>query len=32
MWHGRNTCIARNPKCENCSINKYCNFYMNKTK
>ena len=30
MWHGRNTCIARNPKCENCSINKYCNFYMNK--
>lgn len=27
VWHGRYTCIARNPKCENCSIKKYCNEY-----
>ena len=25
MWHGRNICIARNPKCDICPINKYCN-------
>lgn len=29
MWHGRNICVARNPKCNICPINKYCNFYMN---
>ena len=22
VWHGRNCCIARKPKCENCSVNK----------
>ena len=27
MWHGRNTCIARNPKCNICPINKYCNNF-----
>ena len=27
MWHGRNTCIARNPKCEDCPINIYCKEY-----
>lgn len=27
MWHGRNTCIARNPKCNTCPINKYCNNF-----
>ena len=27
VWHGRNTCIARNPKCEICTINKYCKTY-----
>ncbi len=33
VWHGRYTCIARNPKCENCTIKKYCNEYKkNKTK
>ena len=26
VWHGRNTCIARHPKCENCSVNKFCAF------
>lgn len=29
VWHGRNTCIARNPKCDNCTINKYCKYYSN---
>lgn len=27
IWHGRNTCVARNPKCEVCPINKYCKEY-----
>lgn len=27
IWHGRNTCVARNPKCEMCPINKYCREY-----
>lgn len=26
VWHGRNTCVARNPKCSSCSIRKYCNY------
>ena len=25
VWHGRNTCVARNPKCNECPIKKYCN-------
>lgn len=28
MWHGRNTCVARNPKCNTCPINKYCNNFL----
>ena len=24
VWHGRKTCTARNPKCNECPINKYC--------
>ena len=24
IWHGRNVCIARNPKCDECSVKKYC--------
>ena len=27
VWHGRNTCIARHPKCDNCSIKEYCKHY-----
>ena len=27
MWHGRNICTARNPKCDICPINKYCNNF-----
>lgn len=30
IWHGRNTCIARNPKCNICPINKYCKSYKTK--
>ncbi len=30
VWHGRNICIARHPKCEQCSINKYCKHYKSK--
>ena len=30
IWHGRNTCVARNPKCETCTINKYCKEYNDK--
>ena len=31
IYHGRNTCIARNPKCDQCCIKEFCNFY-NKNK
>lgn len=27
VWHGRNTCIARHPKCDECAINKFCKYY-----
>lgn len=27
VWHGRNTCIARNPKCDICTIKEYCKYY-----
>ena len=27
VWHGRNTCIARNPKCSTCPINHLCKHY-----
>lgn len=30
VWHGRYTCIARTPKCENCPIKKYCKDYQQK--
>lgn len=26
VWHGRNTCISQNPKCEKCPIKNYCKF------
>ena len=32
VWHGRNTCIARHPKCESCPINKFCKHYLSLTK
>lgn len=27
VWHGRQTCNARKPKCEECRVNKYCELY-----
>lgn len=27
VWHGRNTCVARTPKCEVCVINHLCKSY-----
>ena len=30
VWHGRNTCIARNPKCDFCSVKDFCKFYTKK--
>ena len=27
IFHGRYICLARNPKCEECKIKDYCNFY-----
>ena len=27
MWHGRNTCVARNPKCDICPIKNYCKYF-----
>ena len=24
IWHGRNICLARNPKCDICPLAKYC--------
>lgn len=29
VWHGRYTCTARNPKCENCAISSFCKYYSN---
>ena len=30
VWHGRNTCMSRNPQCQNCTINKFCKTYNSK--
>lgn len=27
VWHGRGYCDARKPNCDECTINKYCDFY-----
>ena len=27
VWHGRKTCDARKPNCENCAVKKYCKSY-----
>ena len=29
VWHGRNLCTARNPKCNKCPLAGYCNFDKN---
>lgn len=30
VWHGRNTCVARSPKCDTCVVNQFCKFYSSK--
>ena len=30
VWHGRNTCVARNPKCDTCVVNDFCKFFKSK--
>ena len=30
ILHGRYVCIARNPKCNDCGINKFCKYFENK--
>lgn len=30
VWHGRKTCDSRKPKCEECPINKHCNYFNKK--
>lgn len=32
VWHGRYTCIARNPKCNECPLQKHCNDFKARTK
>lgn len=27
ILHGRYTCLARNPKCQNCALQQWCNYY-----
>lgn len=27
IWHGRNTCVSRSPKCEKCVLNELCRYY-----
>lgn len=29
VWHGRNTCVARKPKCDSCSVKNFCKYYKN---
>ena len=28
VWHGRNTCVARHPKCDKCTVKHLCKFYQ----
>ncbi len=32
VWHGRNTCIARKPKCDVCCVSHLCAHYKNNKK
>ena len=32
ILHGRYTCIARKPKCENCGITEWCKYFATKTR
>lgn len=30
VWHGRQTCDSRKPKCESCTVKDFCTFYNSK--
>ena len=30
VWHGRETCDSRKPKCQICTVRQYCKFYKSK--
>ena len=30
VWHGRNTCDSRNPKCDSCTVKLYCKYNKSK--
>lgn len=32
IWHGRHICSARKPKCEECIISSYCDYYLTSIK
>ena len=32
IYHGREVCTARNPKCEHCELSKYCEYIELKEK
>lgn len=32
VWHGRELCTARNPKCSKCPLKKYCLYYKDEYK
>lgn len=32
VWHGRYTCIARRPKCDECNVTQFCKYYKEKNK
>ena len=32
VWHGRNTCVARKPKCDTCAVKQYCKYFNSKKK
>lgn len=31
VWHGRKTCVAQKPKCEECPVKDRCNYYKPKS-
>lgn len=32
VWHGRNICTARNPKCSQCPVKSWCNYFKENQK
>ena len=32
VWHGRNTCNSRKPRCEQCTVKKFCEYYKKSCK